>query len=423
MNIKEVSTLLAETDKVGHVLLVESKHGIGKSTMCATYAESAGLHYEPLILSLYDTGDMIGMPDTTTIGGVKATTWAAPAWYVRIVNAAWPEQLKTAELSFVDSKLKAKVTGNTFISRSKLNELYCEHYDIPNHGLALLRQAEVTYSKSKRSMLFLDEMNRSAPDILNASLQLILEKRLNDHILPVVNGKETCLVAAINPSDQSYTVAGFDPALLDRFVYAKLETSTPEWLSWARSANINPTITSFITDNPTKLHFTPKDETEKGASNRSWARLSSYLNTLTDTTKANHHYITGTLGKVVGAEFVIYLQNYSKAFTIKDVERKVNRSPKLEDVEKLATRLTKHVEGMEAIKRLELAAQLQDKYADKATYTEALPYLAYLHALPLESLASYISKTKETNGMLEKLAELDDKATKKQLFHKIISHI
>lgn len=424
MNIKELSQLLPEADKVGHVVLIEAIHGIGKSSLCAQYANSADLHYEPLILSLYDTGDLIGMPDTTTVGGLATTTWAAPTWYSRIVNAAWPEQLETAELTFKDSALESKVLayGNR-ISRTDLNASYCEFYDITNSNLQLLRQENVRYSKSKRSMLFLDEMNRTAPDILNASLQLILDKRLNDHILPIVNGMETCVVAAINPSDTTYTVSSFDPALLDRFIYCKLDPNTAEWLSWARTANVNPTITSFIADNPNKLHFTPKDESQKGSSNRSFARLSDYLNTLTNPSDANHYYITGTLGDVVGAEFYIYLQNYSKAFTIKDVERKVNRAPKLQDVEKLATRLTKDVEEMEAIKRLDLANLLQDKYLESDSYTDALPYLTYLHALPLESLASYISKTKETEGVLEKLAKLDKEASDKKLFHKIVSNI
>lgn len=426
MNIKEATQLLKEADSVGHVVLFESLHGVGKSSMCAQYASDADLHLEVLILSLMDTGDLLGIPDTTNVGGLTSTTWAAPVWYTRIVNAAWPEELETDQLSFVDDQLAATVNSlstNNRIPRSALNKAYCTHYDIPNHGLALLRQPHVTYAKSKRSLLFIDEMNRATTDILNAALPLVLDGRLGDHVLPIVNGKRTGVAAAINPADQSYTVSGFDPALLDRFVYAKLDSSASEWLDWARTANINPTVTGFIVDNPTKLHFVPKDDTEKGSSNRSWARLSDYLNTLSDPTKANSHYIMGTLGKIIGAEFVMYLKNYSKAFTIKDVERKVNRAPKLNDVQKLSTRLTKDVEKMEAIKRLDLATQLQDKYVDKENYTDALPYLAYLHALPLESLASYVSKTKETSGLLQKLANLDQEATNKELFHKIVSHI
>lgn len=276
MNIKEAGQLLKEADSVGHVVLLESMHGVGKSSMCAQYASEANLHLEVLILSLMDTGDLLGIPDTTNVGGLTSTTWAAPVWYTRIVNAAWPEELETDQLSFVDDQLAATVaslSSNNRISRSSLNGAYCVHYDIPNHGLALLRQSHVTYAKSKRSLLFIDEMNRATTDILNAALPLVLDGRLGDHVLPIVNGKRTGVAAAINPADQSYTVSSFDPALLDRFVYAKLDSSASEWLEWARTTNINPTVTGFIVDNPTKLHFVPKDDTEKGSSNRSWARL------------------------------------------------------------------------------------------------------------------------------------------------------
>ena len=426
MNITQAYELIKEADKVGHVVLLEALHGVGKSAICTQYAEDEDLHLEILILSLMDTGDLLGIPETINNNGLMATVWAAPVWYTRIVNAAWPEELQVDELNFVDNELEdivKSLSTDGYISRSELNKAYCKFYGITTNKLALLKQNKVTYNKSKRSLLFIDEMNRATTDILNAALPLVLDGRLGEHELPIVNGKKTGIVAAINPADTSYTVSSFDPALLDRFVYAPVEPSTTEWLDWARKAGIHQSVIDFILDNPNKLHFIPNDDTEKGASNRSWARLSDYLHTLSEPSEANTQYVIGTLGKVVGAEFVVFLQNYSTIFTMKDVETLVNKTPKTKDVKKLADRLVNEIELMEAIKRIDLAVQLEEKYLDKEDYTKALPYLAYLHALPLESLASYVSKLKEDKSSLQKLALLDQQATSKELFHKIVSYI
>ncbi len=107
------------------------------------------------------------------------------------------------------------------ITREQLNILYCEYIKDYSGQLLLHLQELVKYKKAKRSVLFLDEMNRSATDTLNASLQLVLDRRLNDHRLPIVNGRPTLVAAAINPADADYTVNTFDPALLDRFILAQ----------------------------------------------------------------------------------------------------------------------------------------------------------------------------------------------------------
>lgn len=427
MNIKEVTKLIAAADKVGQVPLISSKHGIGKSTICETYAHKNGMHFEPLILSLMDTGDLMGIPRTAEMGGQTTTIWAAPDWYSRIVNAAWPMELPVERLSFTADTLQAAViesASNGYISREELNRMYCKHYHLPVDGLRLLRQDDVVYEDAVRSVLFLDEFNRSPSDILNASLQLILDKRLHSHVLPRVKGKDTFIVSAINPSDGDYTVAEFDPALLDRFVTCDLETDAGAWLEWAAANNVNEIVRDFIMENRAKLHFTPKGG-GKGSSSRSWTKAAAYLDSINNTPdETTPYYLKGVIGDSLAAEFLLYVQGYVKSMSVEQIEEIVTKKKSIKSVEKLGAHIGTLIEEIEAIKKIELAESLYDKYKDAKTYEEAKPYLAYLYALPTENLAGYLSSMKQGNMEgYKQLVSIDDEANKKGLFHRIVSKV
>ena len=106
MNTRELTKFIQAVDMADLAPLVSSKHGIGKSSVMQQYAVNHGLHCEVLILSLMDTGDLCGLPRTVEIGGQLSTTWSAPVWFTRIINAAWPEQFELSDLEFTDTKFE-----------------------------------------------------------------------------------------------------------------------------------------------------------------------------------------------------------------------------------------------------------------------------------------------------------------------------
>jgi hypothetical protein len=127
--------------------------------------------------------------------------------------------------------------------------------------------------------LFLDEINRATPEVMQAAFQIVLDRELNGWTLH----SETRVFAAVNAS-AAYTVNEMDPALLDRFWTIDLEPTIEDWLSWARHTNAEdiPNVTSFITDfiaGNEKWLDAPRDS-EPGKvtpSRRSWERLSKAL--------------------------------------------------------------------------------------------------------------------------------------------------
>lgn len=430
MNIKEAKQMIATSDVCGHVCLVKGLHGIGKSESAAQYAHENNMHYEPLILSLMDTGDLLGMPITREVGGVTSTVWAAPSWYTNIVNNAWPEHMQVDDLNFIDPQFKKHLmthNHSSTISRDTLNTMYCEFYHKPNDKLQLLRQENVQYSKSRRSLLLLDEFNRAPQDILNASLQLILDHRLHSHELPIVDDKETLIVAAINPADGDYTVNEFDPALLDRFVDCDVELDYKSWRTWAKSNKVNDIVIDFLNENQKKFHFTPEDGS-KGASPRSWTRLSNYINNLDNTPKdVFTHYIKGTVGSSLAAQFISFYNNYGTALDYGKLKELVvdtiTQHPD-ENVEVISSYIENTVSDIDAVKRLEFADAFMQEFINEATAEEAMPLLVYLYALPLESLSAALKST-QTNHIEDyaNLAILDNEANQKGLFKKLVTQI
>ncbi len=77
-----------------------------------------------------------------------------------------------------------------------------------------------------RSIIFLDEINRAHETTRTAVMQLLVEKRLHNHVLP----EGTWLVAAMNPSTDGYSVDEiFDRAFIDRFVWIKVTNDFKSW--------------------------------------------------------------------------------------------------------------------------------------------------------------------------------------------------
>jgi hypothetical protein len=120
--------------------------------------------------------------------------------------------------------------------------------------------------------LFLDELNRATPEVMQAAFQVVLDRELNGWKLH----PETRVYAAVNAS-AAYTVNEMDPALLDRFWVVDLTPSVEDWLAWSET-NVHGNVVSFIKTNQKWLDSPKNAEPSAVApSRRSWERLSAAL--------------------------------------------------------------------------------------------------------------------------------------------------
>jgi hypothetical protein len=122
--------------------------------------------------------------------------------------------------------------------------------------------------------LFLDELNRARPEILQTVMDLILSKTLAGRTLPAGSR----VLSAVNEGEE-YQLTDLDPALLSRFNIYYFSPTVEEWLLWASERKIDGRVISFIEQNPDCLDGDLMIDAglEKGADRRSWVRVSDIL--------------------------------------------------------------------------------------------------------------------------------------------------
>jgi hypothetical protein len=179
----------------------------------------------------------------------------------------------------------------------------------------------------KPCFLFLDELNRATPEVMQAAFQIVLDRELNGWCLH----PQTRVMSAINAS-AAYNVNEVDPALLDRFWVIDLLPDTKDWTTWGRQENSEkgfgynclPLVVDFIA-NEDKWLDPPKDA-EPGkvhVSRRSWERLGDALFAAGISENANddlfYPICLGYVGTEAAIKFVDYAKTVDNHFTGKDI--------------------------------------------------------------------------------------------------------
>jgi len=332
MNLSKITTAIDIAYKSGDNVHMIGPHGIGKSEIVTQWGKENGYHVEVLQLPILEVSDLIGMPDIVETKFGKVTTWAAPEWVHRI-------------------------------------------HEVNANG--------------QPAIIFLDELGRASMDIRQASLQMVLEKKVNEHVF-----EDVVFVVADNPSD-AYDTADFDMALEDRFQTYNVEANITDWLKYARKAGVLDVVTDYLAEYDEKLHFTPESDGEKGSSPRAWKKLSDGL-TVNKDEDFVYSLITAKVGKTVGANFFHYYNNYIKVVKVEDIVKAIGKSKiDTEDAQrKTAKKLSKITKDIEVISAQELAQKLLTSMDKDGVSNEIV--LTYLASLNLEVAAGVLKGWKES---------------------------
>ncbi|MDR1147416.1 MAG: AAA family ATPase [Spirochaetaceae bacterium] len=158
--------------------------------------------------------------------------------------------------------------------------------------------------------LFLDELNRARPEILQCVMDLTLSRSLAGKRLPA--GSQ--IVSAVNEGDE-YQLTDLDPALISRFNVYYFSPSVAEWLLWAASNGIDARIISFIEKNPDYLdgEISVDGGFDKTADRRSWERVSGIIKTEDSIDGALEKLIAGITGIKAALRFSNFLKENSGA--------------------------------------------------------------------------------------------------------------
>ena len=126
--------------------------------------------------------------------------------------------------------------------------------------------------------LFLDELNRARPEILQTVMDLVLNRKLAGRSLP----EGSRIVSAVNEGEK-YQLTDLDPALVSRFNIYEFRPTVQEWLLWARKERLDERVVGFIEDNGNWLDKDP--DVEEGSDTglikmpdrRAWKRVSDIV--------------------------------------------------------------------------------------------------------------------------------------------------
>ena len=135
----------------------------------------------------------------------------------------------------------------------------------------------------KPVVLFLDELNRARPEVLQTIMDLALNRTLAGRKLP----DRSRIISAVNAGDQ-YQLTDLDPALVSRFNVVTFRPTVQEWLLWAEKVGVDARVRDFIRENPMWLDKNPDAKEgadtglDKTPDRRGWKRVSDILKTAGD---------------------------------------------------------------------------------------------------------------------------------------------
>ena len=151
-------------------------------------------------------------------------------------------------------------------------------------------------------VLFLDEMNSSAPAVQAAAYQLILNRRVGTYKLP----DNVIIVAAGNRESDKGVTYRMPAPLANRFVHLELAVNFDDWFEWSVNNNIHKDVVGYLTFAKKDLYdFDPKSASRSFATPRSWSFVSELIeDELDDNTTTD--LIAGTVGEGLAVKFMAH---------------------------------------------------------------------------------------------------------------------
>ncbi len=143
-------------------------------------------------------------------------------------------------------------------------------------------------------VLFLDELNRARPELLQTVMDLALNRKLAGRYLP----EGSRIISAVNDGEE-YQLTDLDPALVSRFNIYNFRPTNQEWLRWADKAGVDERIISFISENPKALEEMGRDidnGLDKTPDRRGWKKVSDLIKGVDELGDVYRKVIGGIVG-------------------------------------------------------------------------------------------------------------------------------
>lgn len=128
---------------------------------------------------------------------------------------------------------------------------------------------------TRPTVWFLDDFGQATPAVQAAYMQLLLARRVGEHVLPGC----VSFVAATNRRAAGMGVSGMLEPVKSRFAtIVTLEADIDDWSEWALHAGINPMVRAYLRFETEHLHkYEPTSDMSNTPSPRTWENFSDVL--------------------------------------------------------------------------------------------------------------------------------------------------
>lgn len=244
---QDLLDILDQTPATQNIMLV-GRHGIGKSEILTQYFSKRGMKVVALFLGqMSDPGDLIGLPSkaeyaTGKNGSTVARTEFIPPYW-------WP------------------LSGEPIV-------------------------------------LFLDELNRARPEVLQTIMDLALNRKLAGRLLP----EGSRIISAVNAGEE-YQLTDLDPALVSRFNIYNFRPTVSEWLLWAESERLDYRVVEFIQNEGVWLDGNEGQKAgidtglDKTPDRRAWKKVSDVIIGKENLTELHKKLVAGIVGPAATSRF------------------------------------------------------------------------------------------------------------------------
>lgn len=265
----KIKQVLKYAYKIRRPVFLRGKPGIGKSSLVRAVAQELRIDFIDLRLSQILPEDLRGFPK---INGIHDTQ----------------KLLDENELE------KGLISGWRYLGTLPSGRVVVERSDDGEERTRWIRSEFLP--TSGKGILFLDELPNAEPSKQNAALQLVLDRRLGNYVLP-----DGWLVAAAgNGAEDRAHVFELSSALNNRFINIEFPIPTfEEWFEWGAD-KIHPAIFGFLKLKPSMMFkFDPRARDKAWPSLRTWEIASELFKASQD----DPSVVKFAVGEGAGIEF------------------------------------------------------------------------------------------------------------------------
>lgn len=239
--------------------------GCGKSSVVHQIANELNMNVMDLRLAQLDPTDLRGLPMTNNL--TKRADWFLPSF--------WPD--------------RATEPGVRTVTNEKGKEQKIEYGvgDCPKGP----------------GIIFLDEIEKAPISVKNASLQLVLDRRVGSYELP----NDWAIVCAGNREEDGCFSQPLGAALSNRMIHLDVEPDVETWSAWAREEKVLDDVIGFLHFRQDLLYKQTDDHAFPTP--RSWV-IGSNLMKNVDNDKMQKDLLSAAVGSGPASEFTVWRQVY-----------------------------------------------------------------------------------------------------------------